>query len=457
MGFYFRKSLSSGPFRINFSKNGISYSVGVKGARINSGPRGTYVNIGANGIYYRKKIGNITNQPNLQPIVPEHSGVHSITSANIDQLTDIDSKAFIDELTEKANKISYVNWFGFLPLVIFLTVLFTYSFEGSEVITQQEADRHIAIIDSYVGSNIRALPDADSKVIRTAHDREEFTLLDSTKRRWLKIQFGDTIGYLAKKLAKTSTVHDERYSTSALHLVNPYFLPEIIAGIILFIVLIFYLSKKDRERFAMEIQYEMDERMKPIYEQFVSKFLSFNACSRKWQYLHSQRNQDWKRNAGAGSLINRIPIAGISDHKVPNKFLKTNVKIPYIKLRNTELFFLPERLLIRRGNQFAAVFYKHLEIYGVNSRFIEDDSVPRDAQVVDYTWKYVNRNGGPDRRFNNNRRIPICVYSQYTIKSRTGVHEVITTSKVGGFDGFSNYLNQIGILQSKMTKGVAIS
>lgn len=148
-GILLRKSLSSGPFRINFSKNGISYSVGVKGARINSCPRGTYVNIGANGIYYRKKIGNITNQPNLQPIVPEHSGVHSITSASIDQLTDIDSKAFIDELTEKANKISYVNWFGFLPLVIFLTVLFTYSFEGSEVITQQEADRHIAIIDSY--------------------------------------------------------------------------------------------------------------------------------------------------------------------------------------------------------------------------------------------------------------------------------------------------------------------
>jgi hypothetical protein len=35
MGFYFRKSIGSGPFRINFSKSGISYSAGIKGARVN--------------------------------------------------------------------------------------------------------------------------------------------------------------------------------------------------------------------------------------------------------------------------------------------------------------------------------------------------------------------------------------------------------------------------------------
>ena len=57
MGFYFRKSKSMGPFRLNLSKSGLGVSTGVKGARVSFGPRGTYVNLGRNGLYYRKKIG----------------------------------------------------------------------------------------------------------------------------------------------------------------------------------------------------------------------------------------------------------------------------------------------------------------------------------------------------------------------------------------------------------------
>src|SRR2546425_4982126 len=56
MGFYFRKSIGFGPFRLNFSKSGIGASFGVRGARISAGPRGTYINVGRNGFYYRQKI-----------------------------------------------------------------------------------------------------------------------------------------------------------------------------------------------------------------------------------------------------------------------------------------------------------------------------------------------------------------------------------------------------------------
>lgn len=41
MGFRFRKSFGKGPFRINISKSGIGYSVGVKGARITKTAKGT--------------------------------------------------------------------------------------------------------------------------------------------------------------------------------------------------------------------------------------------------------------------------------------------------------------------------------------------------------------------------------------------------------------------------------
>src|SRR5438876_7297925 len=56
MGFYFRKSVGFGPFRLNLSKSGVGVSFGVRGARISAGPRGTYISVGRNGFYYRQKI-----------------------------------------------------------------------------------------------------------------------------------------------------------------------------------------------------------------------------------------------------------------------------------------------------------------------------------------------------------------------------------------------------------------
>ena len=56
MGFYFRKSIRAGPFRINMSRSGVGYSVGGRGFRTGVTPRGrryTSVGIPGTGVGYR--------------------------------------------------------------------------------------------------------------------------------------------------------------------------------------------------------------------------------------------------------------------------------------------------------------------------------------------------------------------------------------------------------------------
>ncbi len=56
MGFYYRKSISAGPFRVNLGRSGIGYSIGGKGFRTGVSSRGrTYTNmsIPGTGIGYR--------------------------------------------------------------------------------------------------------------------------------------------------------------------------------------------------------------------------------------------------------------------------------------------------------------------------------------------------------------------------------------------------------------------
>ncbi len=70
MGWYIRKSVSFGPLRLNLSKSGIGYSVGVKGARIGTGPKGSYVHLGRGGVYYRESLGGRTPPAGSESVQP---------------------------------------------------------------------------------------------------------------------------------------------------------------------------------------------------------------------------------------------------------------------------------------------------------------------------------------------------------------------------------------------------
>jgi hypothetical protein len=60
MGFYYRKSASLGPFRINASKSGLGYSIGGRGFRTGVSARGrsyTRLNLPGTGVGYQTGKG----------------------------------------------------------------------------------------------------------------------------------------------------------------------------------------------------------------------------------------------------------------------------------------------------------------------------------------------------------------------------------------------------------------
>lgn len=74
MGWYVRKSVKIGPFRLNASKSGLGISAGVKGFRVGTGPRGAYVHAGAKGIYYRKSLGS-GSRPSYGEETPDYASL----------------------------------------------------------------------------------------------------------------------------------------------------------------------------------------------------------------------------------------------------------------------------------------------------------------------------------------------------------------------------------------------
>ena len=97
--------------------------------------------------------------------------------------------------------------------------------------------------------------------------------------------------------------------------------------------------------------------------------------------------------------------------------------MPKIKAGRETLYLLPDRLLIYDSSGVGAVSYAALQAQSGNTRFIENEQVPADSAQVGTTWRYVAKNGGPDRRFNNNRQLPIMLYGELKLSSSSGLNE----------------------------------
>ena len=184
----------------------------------------------------------------------------------------------------------------------------------------------------------------------------------------------------------------------------------------------------------VDLEYEMDEESATKYNNRTNTWMSLNQCHKMWQITQQATVSNRKVNAGAGRNISRNGLK--FSNKLPY-YLKTNVTTVAIPLKKEKLILLPDKMLIIRNNNVGVVSYENLHIAVNGTRFIESEGVPRDSQVIDHTWQYVNKNGSPDRRYNNNRQLPICLYAAILVTSSEGLNVEIQCSNVTIAEEFS--------------------
>lgn len=450
MGIFFRKSKKIGPFRLNFSSSGIGVSTGITGARVSVGPNGTFVHLGRNGIYYRKKINASRDNKSsnrkvedidLNEIFSFNQDEKVITTSNFDNITDSDSTEFVKTLEKQDKKVFLYKWLGVLPFV--LCALFILFHNKTSNVTTQVKEENIFTIETE-GANLREEPGIKGSVIKVALKEESFLVLESLDK-WSKIQISkDTIGFVNNSVGKESI--RQLIIEQPGEKVNK--IPRYL--LLFFIPLIVILFRIDKKRKRIEIFYSVEDEFGELYDLQKKFFKEFCSNRKIWQKTKSKGVRNSKYHAGASNLVDRIVVKKVEMDSLPSPLIKTNVEIPHISLSNIDLYFFPERLILKRGKSFAAVFYKNMNIQGTKIRFIETEPVPKDSTIIDKTWKFVNKRGGPDKRFKNNRQLPICQYSEYHISCDNGINEIIMTSRTDGMSNFAKYLNKVGDYQIKL-------
>lgn len=176
---------------------------------------------------------------------------------------------------------------------------------------------------------------------------------------------------------------------------------------------------------VVHMEYDFDEVGKAEYENRFSTWKILQNNTRVWQILSSMQNTNLKANAGASSSVLRSPV--FFSGSLPY-FLRANVPVIYIKLQKEQLVVLPDKLLIFNGDKIGAVNYSDLKFDVSYTRFVEEQAVPSDTEILDHTWKYVNKNGSPDKRYSDNRQLPVCRYGELHITSSSGVNTMLMVS-----------------------------
>lgn len=374
MGLRFRRSVRLFPgVRLNFSRSGVSTSIGVRGATVTVGPRGAYANVGlpGTGLSYRSRLDTPVPPPRADRGDPGwnarrpqdpifHPGTASIpgtevevTSGDVSTLT----SPGLGELKQLINTATF---------------------------------RH-AELSAELGRKRKAL-DKAAKRLR----RAQFFII--------RIFTANVIPRLVDDANAASQDLEETHA----HL----------------------------EGCFVEVDFAFNDEVRNTYAALIESFEKLRTSQRIWDITSTAAVDRVAQRTSASSAFTRIPVVfGFADADIIRSRYRG------MRLENAggrDLHIFPGFVMMRDSSgDFALIEFSQFQCEYAQSNFIEEEFVPSDAEQIGTTWKRANKDGSPDRRFNNNYQIPVMRYGALALSSPTGLAEVYQISNFEKAAGFA--------------------
>lgn len=193
--------------------------------------------------------------------------------------------------------------------------------------------------------------------------------------------------------------------------------------ILLFVGMKLYVRKKG----CIHLEYSIDNEQRKVIDERMMPLKKIAQSQNIWRIIEEKHVIDKKYSSGASASVNRTNC--LASKKLPFPF-KSNESVVVFNCKNEKFIFLPDKFFIIQNYKVGALDYTNLKTVVKGVRFVESKTVPSDAKVVDKTWKYVNKNGGGDKRFKDNEELPICLYGEMIISSNNGMNTVLMFSNI---------------------------
>jgi hypothetical protein len=161
------------------------------------------------------------------------------------------------------------------------------------------------------------------------------------------------------------------------------------------------------------------EQAEPYYR-MRDTFAALSESQKVWNLLAEKTIDRVVERSSADTAVTRTVVSlSLSSCDL----IQWEQKVPHLPNRTGgDMYIYPGFLLYRASKQaFALINSRDVSVRYVSTEFTETESVPPDSQIIRNTWAKCNKDGSPDRRFNNNYQIPVAQYGTILFSSRDGL------------------------------------
>jgi hypothetical protein len=195
---------------------------------------------------------------------------------------------------------------------------------------------------------------------------------------------------------------------------------------------------EEQERLSrLATEFELPDNLKDLFGRLCDAVSALSQSQRIWKTLTIVETDRYHERTMASQSIERRPVnvsLGSCD------LIQSSWNVPrLLTAYGGEMFFYPAFILYFVTPQAFALVDIHDVRFEYNpARFIEEEAVPSDAELIGHTWKKANKDGSPDRRFAQNYQIPILKYGDVRLTSHSGLNEAYMISNERLASGFAH-------------------
>lgn len=172
----------------------------------------------------------------------------------------------------------------------------------------------------------------------------------------------------------------------------------------------------------VEVNLKTNQNVIDAYLKLRDKYEILSQSQRIWDVTSTARIDRASTRSAASTAITPKPVKfGFKSIE----YLKMDyAPIHFQNANGGDLYLYPGFLVIYISKtNFALIELHKFNMTADSVLFMEESSVPKDAEIHSHTWAKVNKDGSRDKRFKDNHQIPVCKYGKISLQSSQGLNE----------------------------------
>lgn len=187
---------------------------------------------------------------------------------------------------------------------------------------------------------------------------------------------------------------------------------------------------------SVKVEFEADDTAQRAYAALIRSYDALRQCAVAWDVTSDRETNRAAERTAASRNVERRKVK--LDYSQSDLIDFGGKALRFANANGEDILLYPGLILMERADgAFALLDVRDVGINYSDARFIETETAPPDAKLVGHTWLKVNKDGSPDRRFNDNYQIPIYLYGELRFVSATGLTEEYQFSNAVVAEGFA--------------------